>query len=90
LDIVPRPFGPNGKADRFDYERLRKRAVTLYPFNIPIEVAHIDDLIASKMSAWRTKDKAVLTELVRIQTVVQEGKCLEGLERFPEGIEFIE
>jgi hypothetical protein len=69
---------------------LKKRAITLYPFKIPVEVAHIDDLIASKMSASRPKDKAVVTELMRIQESIQDGKRLAGLERFSEGIEFAE
>lgn len=87
LDVVPYPFGPNGKADRFDYKRLKKRAVTRSPFNIPVAIAHIDDLIASKISAQRPKDKAVFAELLRIQKLIHEGIQLPGLERFSKGIE---
>lgn len=43
LDIVPYSFGPNGKADRFNYEQLKQRATTLYPFDIPVDVAHIEE-----------------------------------------------
>jgi hypothetical protein len=89
LDVVPRPFGANGKADRFDYKHLKKRAVTLYPFNIPLDVAHIDDLIASKMSALRDKDNYVFTELERIQRLLYAGNQLPGLQRFPDGIEYV-
>lgn len=86
LDIVPYPFGPNGKADRMDYERLKQRAATLFPFNIPVDVAHMDDLIASKMSAKRPKDQAVYDELVRVQQRLKAGDTLPGLERFADGI----
>lgn len=87
LDIVPRPFGAKGKEDRFDYEQLKSRALTLHPFDIPVDVVHIDDLIASKISAKRDKDKAVYAELLRIQADLKTGDKLAGLERFPEGIE---
>ena len=87
LDMVPYPFGPNGKAERFDYERLKQRATTLFPFDIPVDVAHIEDLIASKISAQRPKDQAVYLELVRIQQRLQAGANLPGLERFEDGIE---
>lgn len=86
LDIVPYPFGPNGKADRMNYERLKQRAITLFPFNIPVDVAHIDELIASKMSAKRPKDQAAFDELVRIQQRLRTGDTLPGLERFADEI----
>lgn len=86
LDVVPYPFGPNGKSDRFDYERLKQRAVSLRPFGIPVDVAHVDDLIASKISAQRPKDQAVYRELVRIQQKIQTGEKLAGLERFEKGL----
>jgi hypothetical protein len=86
LDMVPYPFGPNGKADRFNYDQLKQRAATLYPFDIPVAVAHIEDLIASKISAQRPKDQAVYRELLRIQQRLQTGDRLPGLERFQEGI----
>lgn len=87
LDIVPYPFGPNGKADRFDYERLKQRAMTLFPFDIPVDIANIEDLIASKISAQRPKDQAAYVELVRIQQQLQAGNKLPGLERFENGID---
>lgn len=86
LDIVPYPFGPNGKADRMDYERLKQLATTLFPFNIPVDVAHMDDRIASKMSARRPKDQAGYDELVRIQQRLKAGDTLPGLARFADGI----
>jgi hypothetical protein len=87
LDLVPYPYGANGKADRFDYERLKRSAVTRLPFAIPIAVAHIDHLIASKMSAQRPKDKSVHVELLRIRDLLQSGEILPGLERFKDGMD---
>lgn len=59
-----------------DYERLKQRATTLFPFNIPVDVAHMDDRIASKMSARRPKDQAVYDELVRIWRRLLSGDTL--------------
>jgi hypothetical protein len=81
VDIVPYPFGPNGKHDRLDYARLKQRAVRMDPFGIPLDVASLDDIIASKLSAGRAKDHMVLDELRRIQQCLAGGEFLPGLER---------
>jgi hypothetical protein len=78
LDVCPRPFGRHGKVDRFDYDRLNQNAVTITAFDIPIRVASVDDVIASKMSAQRDKDHRVFDELQRIQAGAADG----GLEAF--------
>ena len=46
LDVVPRPYGPEGKLDRFTYERLNERAITSTTFGVEVRVADLDDLIA--------------------------------------------
>lgn len=83
IDIVPYPFGANGKLDRFDYPRLKQRAVRLYPFGIPLDVAHIEDLIVSKLSARRVKDFLAYDELLRVkQQILKEEEASEALLRF--------
>ncbi len=67
LDVVPRPYGPNGKVDRFEYGRLDERAETSMMFGLPVRVAGVEDLIASKMSRRREKDLRALPELERIR-----------------------
>jgi hypothetical protein len=67
LDIVPRPYGPHGKSDRFDFENLNDRARTIHIETIEVRVAAVDDLVASKMSRHRGKDIEALPELNRIQ-----------------------
>lgn len=66
LDIVPRPYGPNGKIDRFAFEQLDERANTLTVFGTSVRVAEVKDLVASKMSRHRTKDVEALPELERL------------------------
>ena len=66
FDVVPYPYGPNGKTDRFDYERLNERAVTTTMFGVPVRVTGIDDLVASKMSRRRDKDLQAWPELQRL------------------------
>ena len=67
LDVVPRPFGPRGKTDRFEFQRLFGRSATVEVAGLPVHVAGIDDLIASKLSQRRAKDLAALPELERIR-----------------------
>jgi hypothetical protein len=64
--VAPHRYGPNGKADRFDYERFNARAVTITTFGASVRAAGIDDLVASKMSRRRNKDLAAWPELQRL------------------------
>ncbi len=63
LDVVPYPYGPNGKADHFDYERLNARTVTITTFGVPVRVAGLDDLVASKLLRRRAKGLAAWPQL---------------------------
>jgi hypothetical protein len=67
FDVVPRPYGPNGKIDRFDYDRLCEQAVTVEIFGETVRIAGIDDLVASKLSRRRDKDLRAMPELQRLQ-----------------------
>jgi hypothetical protein len=78
LDVCPRPFGHHGKVDRFDYDQLHQNAVAITAFDVPIQVASLDDVIASKMSAQRDKDHRVFDELQRVKAGAADG----GLEAF--------
>ena len=60
LDIVPFPYGPHGKEDCFTFASLDARAETFAAFGQQIRVAHLDDVIASKLSARREKDLRLL------------------------------
>ena len=66
LDIVPRPYGPSGADDRFDFAALDARATTTSALGMPVRVAGLEDLVASKMSRRRPKDIAALPELERV------------------------
>jgi hypothetical protein len=67
FDVVPCPYGPNGKSDRFDYQRLYVGSAAVEVAGLPVYVAGIDDLIASKLSQRRAKDLEALPELERIR-----------------------
>jgi hypothetical protein len=82
LDVVPTPYGPHGDADRFTYARLDARATTVVAFGCRIRVAHVDDLIASKMSRRRPKDVRVEGELLRVRERVLHGQWRPGLDRY--------
>lgn len=79
LDIQPAPYGARGKDDRLNYDILVNRATSLEIFGIMIQVAHIDDLIASKMSRKRAKDLRVEAELRRVQGLVHQGIIIPNL-----------
>lgn len=42
--MVPGPYGPHGKIDRFGYERLQVRTVTKTAFGVVMPVAAVEDL----------------------------------------------
>ena len=74
LDIVPFPYGPHGKEDRFTFADLNARAITKTAFGQQIRVARLDDLIASKLSARRDKDLLLLPEIKRLQQLQAQGQ----------------
>jgi hypothetical protein len=74
LDIVPFPYGPHGKIDRFTYDSLCRHAVTKTAFGVHIPVAAFEDLVASKLSARREKDLRILPEIERLQSERAQGK----------------
>lgn len=82
LDIVPAPYGPHGPQDRFTYDRLAARAVQVVAFGCPVRVAHVDDLVASKMSRRRPKDLHAEGELQRVRDLVLRGKWRPSLDRY--------
>jgi hypothetical protein len=73
LDVVPAPYGPHGKTDRFSYERLQERAVTKSIFGLHIRVAAFEDLLASKLSGQREKDLRIAPELERLREQQAQG-----------------
>lgn len=74
LDVVPFPYGPHGKRDRFTYESLCRQAVTKTAFGVHIPVAAFEDVVASKLSAHREKDLRTLPEIERLQGERAQGK----------------
>ncbi len=74
LDIVPFPYGPHGKEDRFTFAALDARAITKAAFGQQIRVAHLDDVIASKLSARRAKDLRLLPQIERLQHLQEQGQ----------------
>jgi hypothetical protein len=75
LDNVPFPYGPHGKEDRFTFASLGMRAITKAAFGQQIRVAHLDDVITSKLSAWREKDLRLLPEIERLQQLQARGEA---------------
>jgi hypothetical protein len=67
LDVVPRPYGPHGTSDRFEFDSLVDRADSVRVGSVDVRVAAVEDLVASKMSRRRTKDIEAMPELNRIQ-----------------------
>ena len=74
LNIVLFPYGPHGKEDRFTFASLDARAETFAVFGLHIRVARLDDLIASKLSAWRDKDLRLLPQIERLQQLQAQGE----------------
>ena len=75
LDIVPFPYGPHGKDDRFTFASLDARAETFAAFGQQIRLAHLDDVIASKLSAWREKDLRLLSQIEQLQQLYAQGEA---------------
>ena len=75
LDIVPFPYGPHGREDRFTFASLDVRAITKAAFGQQIRVAHLDVLIASKLSARREKDLRLLPQIERLQQLQAQGEA---------------
>lgn len=75
LGIVPFPYGPHGKEDRFTFTSLDVRAITKAAFGQQIRVAHLDDIFTSKLSARREKDLRLLPEIERLQKLQAQGQC---------------
>lgn len=65
LDIALRPDAPRPQGF-FDYSRLSKNAVEKTAFGLRIQVAALEDIIASKAAAGRPRDLAKLPGLRRL------------------------
>jgi len=64
VDVVLRPDAPDGS---FDYGALAENAVEREAFGIKLLLASLDDIIASKSAAGRTKDLVMLPLLERLR-----------------------
>ncbi len=73
LDVALRPdappSAPGGPVSHFDYDRLARDAL-LVEMPVPVPVASLDDIIASKEAAGRTKDLERLPELYRLRDAI--------------------
>ena len=72
LDVCFRPSAPGTDAG-YTYEDLATKAV-LIELDEPVPVASLDDVIASKEAAGRTKDLATLGVLYRLREILAEQK----------------
>jgi predicted nucleotidyltransferase len=68
LDVL----GDIAGADSF--EAAWERAVEVELFGVPVRVVSLDDLIAMKRGAGRSKDQLHLLELERLRSLLSEGK----------------
>lgn len=64
IDVVLEPCGVGG------YEQLGERAVRFRVLGIDVEVAALDDIIASKEAADRPKDRAHLETLRQLRAEI--------------------
>lgn len=65
LDIVMRPSGSAG------FDDLRRDAISISISGVPVLVASLGDVIRSKETANREKDRAVLPALKRLQATLE-------------------
>lgn len=72
LDVCFRPSAP-GRDATFTYEDLRPNAVAI-ELDHPVLVAALDDVIASKEAAGRTRDLTTLGTLYRLREILAEGE----------------
>jgi hypothetical protein len=70
LDLCFQATGP-GRDGTFTYEDLQPNAVTI-ELDYPVAVAALDDVIASKEAAGRTKDLTTLGTLYRLREILRE------------------
>lgn len=75
IDVVLRPDAPGGGS--FNYSQLRRRAIEREAFGIKIQLAALDDIIASKQAAARDRDLAALPMLHRLRDELQSRKSRE-------------
>lgn len=72
LDIALRPDAPRPQGF-FDYSRLSKNAVEKTAFGLRIQVAALEDIIASKAAAGQPRDLAKLPGLRRLLVRLSQG-----------------
>lgn len=70
LDVCFRPTAP-GRDASYTYEDLARKAVMI-KLDEPVPVASLDDVIASKEAAGRTKDLSTLGVLYRLREILSE------------------
>lgn len=79
LDIALRPDAPpsaaGGPVSHFDYDRLARDAL-LVEMPMPVPVASLDDIIASKETAGRQKDLERLPELYRLRDALDARRAV--------------
>lgn len=70
LDVLLAPDGlPGG------YEELHPRSLLIHPHGIPVHLARLEDIIASKKASGRSKDRRALDELESLRA---EGDARGG------------
>ena len=72
LDVCFRPTAP-GRGASFTFEDLERNAIVI-ELDHPVLVAGLDDVIASKEAAGRTKDLSTLGTLYRLREILHEGE----------------
>ena len=79
LDVCFRPSAP-GRDNTFNYEDLLANAMAI-ELDHPVLVAALDDVIASKEAAGRTKDLTTLGTLYRLREILDEQEGERASER---------
>ncbi len=74
LDIIPFPYGPHGREDRFTFASLDVLAEIFAAFGQQIRVARLDDLISLKLSTRPEKDLRLLSQIERLQQLQAQGE----------------
>lgn len=78
LDICFRPTAP-GRDQTFSYEDLVEDAITI-ELDESVQVASLDDVIASKEASGRVKDLSTLPVLYRLRELLREDEAPEATD----------
>lgn len=83
IDVLPEPLGVGGWGHSTSYVQLSRHAVTITAWGLPVRVAALAEIVASKLAADRPQDRAARDELLRVAALLAcDAHPGYGLEQF--------